>query len=86
MNTETIIALVVGIGGALGIKQIWGIVSEKLSFNNSANQSATEYKRKRIDDLEGKLDAANKKIAELMVTNARQEERLLMNAKNRVKK
>ena len=93
MQNETIISLVVGLIGALGLKEVWNIWKKKIEISNSFKSSIREDNKNRIGELEKKIEGLYKRIEELIEDNgklksilARLEERILLTAKNRVKK
>jgi len=56
-----------------------------MDINHSISSSQSNYKQKRIEELEDELKEANKTILELTVRVSKLEERMLHVAKNRVK-
>jgi len=93
MDNETIIPMLVALIGALGIKEGWNIWKKKIDNSVSFKSSIREDNRKRIVGLEEKVKGLYEKIEALLLENAtlkanvaRLEERILITAKNRVKK
>ena len=93
MDTETLIPMLVALIGALGLKEGWNIWKKKIDNSVSFKSSLREDNRKRITELEDKVAELYKKIeilleenAKLQANIARLEERILLTAKNRIKK
>jgi len=57
-----------------------------MDMNHSVSSSQSNYKQKRIEELEDDLKQSNQAILELTVKVSKLEERMLHVAKNRVKK
>ena len=93
MDEGTIIPMLVALIGALGLKEGWNIWKKKIDNSASFKSSIREDNRKRIVGLEEKVKGLYEKIEALLLENAtlkanvaRLEERILITAKNRVKK
>jgi len=86
MDSDSLILVVGGLAGAVGIKEIWSIIRKKMDMNHSVSSSQSNYKQKRIEELEDELKQSNQAILELTVKVSKLEERMLHVAKNRVKK
>ncbi len=93
MDAETLIPMLVALVGALGLKEGWNIWKKKIDNSVSFKSSLREDNRKRITELEDKVAELYKKIeilleenAKLQANIARLEERILLTAKNRIKK
>ena len=93
MDSETLIPMLVALIGALGLKEGWNIWKKKIDNSASFKSSIREDNRKRIGELEEKVKGLYEKIERLLLESAtlraniaRLEERILMTAKNRVKK
>jgi peptidoglycan hydrolase CwlO-like protein len=93
MDAETLIPILVALIGALGLKEGWNIWKKKIDNSVSFKSSLREDNRKRITELEDKVAELYKKIeilleenAKLQANIARLEERILLTAKNRIKK
>lgn len=86
MDSDSLILVVGGLAGAVGIKEVWSIIRKKMDMNHSVSSSQSNYKQKRIDELEDELKQSNQAILELTVKVSKLEERMLHVAKNRVKK
>ena len=77
----------------MGLKEGWNIWKKKIDNSASFKSSIREDNRKRIVELEEKVKGLYEKIEALLLENAtlkaniaRLEERILITAKNRVKK
>jgi predicted nuclease with TOPRIM domain len=86
MDSDSLILVVGGLAGAVGIKEVWSIIRKKMDINHSVSSSQSNYKQKRIEELEDELKQSNQAILELTVKVSKLEERMLHVAKNRVKK
>ena len=86
MDSDSLILVVGGLAGAVGIKEVWSIIRKKMDMNHSVSSSQSNYKQKRIEELEDDLKQSNQAILELTVKVSKLEERMLHVAKNRVKK
>jgi len=86
MDSDSLILVVGGLAGAVGIKEVWSIIRKKMDMNHSVSSSQSNYKQKRIEELEDELKQANQAILQLTVKVSKLEERMLHVAKNRVKK
>ena len=89
MEDGFLIALI----GALGIKQVWDIIKQKIDIkakkeerDDSVITDHIESLSKKISQLETKIDELIEENLRLKVKVAKMEERLILNAKNRVKK
>ena len=92
METETIISLVVGLVGALGLKEGWNIWKNLVDNSTQIKSEIREDNKQRIKELEEQVNELRQRIEELLIQNAdmkanvaRLEERILLTAKNRVK-
>lgn len=93
MDSETLIPMLVALIGALGLKEGWNIWKKKIDNSASFKSNLREDYKKRITELEDKVAELYKKLELLMEENAslkadvaRLEERILITAKNRVKR
>lgn len=93
MDSETLIPMLVALIGALGLKEGWNIWKKKIDNSVSFKSSIREDNRKRIGELEESVKSLYEKIEALLLENAalranvaRLEERILITAKNRIKK
>ena len=89
MEQEWLLAII----GALGIKEIWVIIKKRMDINAKKDEREGAVTLSQIDELNKKIDECQSKISELIEENttlkvklARMEERLLLHAKNKVKR
>ena len=92
MQNETIISLVVGLIGALGLKEVWNIWKKKIDNSTQIKSEIRKDNKQRIRELEDQLNELRERIENLLLENAdikvnvaRLEERILLTAKNRIK-
>ena len=92
METETIISLVVGLVGALGLKEGWNIWKKKIDNSTQIKSEIRKDNKQRIRELENQVNELRERIENLLLENAdikvnvaRLEERILLTAKNRIK-
>lgn len=92
MEAQTIISLVVGLAGALGLKEGWNIWKKKIDNSTQIKSEIREDNRQRIKELEDQVNELRERIETLLIQNAdmkahvaRLEERILLTAKNRIK-
>jgi predicted nuclease with TOPRIM domain len=92
MQNETIISLVVGLIGALGLKEVWNIWKKKIDNSTQIKSEIREDNKQRIKELEDQVNELRERIENLLLENAdikvnvaRLEERILLTAKNRIK-
>lgn len=79
--------------GALGIKEIWVIIKKRMDLNAKKEERGDKITTGAIGELNVKIGELEEKINTLIVENtdlkvklARMEERILLHAKNTVKK
>jgi len=84
--------LLVALISALGIKEIWNIWKKKLDLNAKKDEREDEVFINQIQVLTDKIGGLEIKIqtlieenTQLLIKVARMEEKLILNAKNRVK-
>ena len=89
MDEPILIALI----SAMGIKEIWNIIKKRMDQNEKKSQRDDNLSLKVIEELKTKITELEDKINILIEENtalkikvARMEERLLRNAKNKVKR
>ena len=89
MELEWLLAII----GALGIKEIWVIFKKRMDINAKKDEREGAVTLSQIDELNNNIDECQSKISELIEENttlkvklARMEERLLLHAKNKVKR
>jgi len=92
MQNETIISLVVGLIGALGLKEVWNIWKKKIDNSTQIKSEIRKDNKQRIRELENQVNELRERIENLLLENAdikvnvaRLEERILLTAKNRIK-
>ena len=92
MQNETIISLVVGLIGALGLKEVWNIWKKKIDNSTQIKYEIRKDNKQRIKELENQVNELRERIENLLLENAdikvnvaRLEERILLTAKNRIK-
>jgi len=82
MEDTILIALI----SALGVKEIWNIIKKKIDINAKKEDDQIERLTEKISSLEVKIDELIQENLNLKVKVAKMEERILLTAKNRVKK
>ena len=82
MEEPLLIALI----SALGVKEIWNIIKKKIDINAKKEDDQIERLTEKITSLELKIDELIKENLNLKVKVAKMEERILLTAKNRIKK
>ena len=89
MDEPILIALI----SALGIKEIWNIIKKKMDQNEKKSERDDNISLAVIEELKDKIGGLEEKINKLIEENtdlkikvARMEERLIRNAKNKVKR
>jgi len=92
MQNVTIISLVVGLIGALGLKEVWNIWKKKIDNSTQIKSEIRKDNKQRIRELEDQVNELRERIENLLLENAdikvnvaRLEERILLTAKNRIK-
>ena len=82
MEEPLLIALI----SALGVKEIWNIIKKKIGINAKKEDDQIERLTEKITSLELKIDELIQENLNLKVKVAKMEERILLTAKNRIKK
>ena len=82
MEETLLIALI----SALGVKEIWNIIKKKIDINAKKEDDQIERLTEKITSLELKIDELIQENLNLKVKVAKMEERILLTAKNRIKK
>ena len=89
MEEPILIALI----SALGVKEIWNIIKKKMDQKEEKDKrednlslKVIEELKTKITDLENKINILIEENTALKIKVARMEERLLRNAKNKVKR
>ena len=78
--------LLIALISALGVKEIWNIVKKKIDINAKKEDDHIVMLTQKISNLEIKIDELIKENMQLKVKVAKMEERILLTAKNRIKK
>ena len=93
MDDHSLIMVVSTLVGALGIKEIWGIVKQKIDINAKKDEREENIYVRQINDLTSKIGQLEKKIEVLIDENIqlrvkveKMQARLLMSAKKKVNK
>ena len=93
MDDHSLIMVISTLVGALGIKEIWGIVKQKIDINAKKDEREENIYVRQIDDLTSKIGQLEKKIEVLIEENIqlrvkveKMQARLLMSAKKKVNK
>ena len=84
--------MVVGLIGALGLKEVWNIWKKKIDNSTQIKSEIRKDNKQRIRELEDQVNELRERIENLLLENAdikvnvaRLEERILLTAKNRIK-
>ena len=78
--------LLIALISALGVKEIWNIIKKKIDINAKKEDDHIVMLTQKITNLEIKIDELIKENMQLKVKVAKMEERILLTAKNRIKK
>ena len=79
-------SLLIALISALGIKEIWNIIKQKIDIGAKKEDDQIERLTEKITSLELKIDELIQENLNLKVKVAKMEERILLTAKNRIKK
>jgi predicted RNase H-like nuclease (RuvC/YqgF family) len=82
MEEPLLIALI----SALGVKEIWNIIKKKIDISAQKEDDQIGRLTEKISSLEVKIDELIQENMNLKVKLAKMEERILLTAKNRIKK
>jgi|TARA_R110001606_G_scaffold391424_1_gene559506 predicted RNase H-like nuclease (RuvC/YqgF family) len=82
MEEPLLIALI----SALGVKEIWNIIKKKIDISAQKEDDQIARLTEKISSLEVKIDELIQENMNLKVKLAKMEERILLTAKNRIKK
>ena len=82
MEEPLLIALI----SALGVKEIWNIIKKKIDISAQKEDDQIGRLTEKITSLEVKIDELIQENMNLKVKLAKMEERILLTAKNRIKK
>lgn len=90
MDDHNLLMLVSSLIAALGVKEIWQILKQKIDINAKKEERQDNLQAKVIEELKNKIDGLERKIDELITENthlrikiAKMEERLIITAKRR---
>ena len=93
MDDHSIIMVISTLVGALGIKEIWGIIKQKIDINAKKDEREDSFYVQQISDLTNKIGQLEKKIEVLIEENIqlrvkveKMQTRLIMSAKKKVNK
>ena len=91
MEDHSILMIVSTLIGALGIKEIWGIIKQKIDIGAKREQRQDSIQaqvilqlKDKIESLESRIDVLIQENTQLREKLARVEERLILNAKKKV--
>ena len=89
MDENWLIAII----GAIGIKEVWVIVKKRMDLNAKKDERGEEFANTAIKEMQKKIEELESKLLKLIEENtnlkvklARMEERILLHAKNTVKR
>ena len=82
MEETILIALI----SALGVKEIWNIIKKKIDISAKKEDNQIERLTEKISSIELKIDELIQENMNLKVKLDKMEERILLTAKNRIKK
>jgi TolA-binding protein len=90
MDDHNLLMVVSSLIAALGIKEIWQILKQKIDINAKKEERQDNLQARVIEELKNKIDGLERKIDELITENthlrikiAKMEERLIVTAKKR---
>jgi regulator of replication initiation timing len=90
MESESLLIIVSSLVGALGIKEIWQIIKQKIDINAKKEERVDNVFAEQIDTLTKKIGELENKIDELITENThlkvkivKMEARLIATAKKR---
>lgn len=93
MDDHSIIMVISTLVGALGIKEIWGILKQKIDINAKKDEREESFYIQQISELTSKIGQLEKKIEVLIEENIqlrvkveKMQNRLIMSAKKKVNK
>ena len=91
MDDHSLLMVVTSLIGALGIKEVWTIVKQKIDINAKKNEREDNFYTAQIQELTSKISQLEKKIEVLIEENIslkikieRMQSRLVISAKNKV--
>ena len=90
MEDHSLIVIITGLVTALGLKEIWGIIKQRIDIKAKKEERTDNLSVKVIDELKKKIETLELKIDALIEENtelhrqvAKMEERLLQNARKK---
>ena len=93
MDDHSLLMVVTSLIGALGLKEIWGIVKQKIDINAKKDEREDNFYTRQIEELTSKISQLEKKIEVLIEENIalkikieRMQARLVDSAKRKVNK
>lgn len=91
MDDHSLLMVVTSLIGALGLKEIWSIVKQKIDINAKKDEREDNFYTVQIQELTSKISQLEKKIEVLIEENIslkikieRMQSRLVLSAKNKV--
>ena len=91
MDDHSLLMVVTSLIGALGLKEIWSIVKQKIDINAKKDEREDNFYTIQIQELTSKITHLEKKIEVLIEENIslkikieRMQSRLVLSAKNKV--
>lgn len=91
MDDHSLLMVVTSLIGALGLKEIWSIVKQKIDINAKKDEREDNFYTSQIQELTSKITQLEKKIEVLIEENIslkikieRMQSRLVLSAKNKV--
>ena len=91
MDDHSLLMVVTSLIGALGLKEIWAIVKQKIDINAKKDEREDNFYTVQIQELTSKISQLEKKIEVLIEENIslkikieRMQSRLVLSAKNKV--
>ena len=92
MNDHSLIMGIAALVSAFGLKEIWAVIKKKIDVSAKKDEREDQVFINQIQALTDKINGLELKIqtlieenTQLLVKVARMEEKLILNAKNRVK-
>lgn len=93
MDDHSLLMVVTSLIGALGLKEIWAIVKQKIDINAKKDEREDNFYTRQIEELTSKIGQLEKKIEVLIEENIalkikieRMQARLVDSAKRKVNK
>lgn len=86
MDQLPYIGILAAIASAFGVKELWAIWKQKIQIKADVNESYRLEMHQRVLECEQKVQMLLEENTQLSIKVARLEERILLTAKNRVKR